>query len=450
MGITDFHKFIKQHYINSFKSEWLPHYDHVYIDINYCLHYCSYGARNINDIYIRFYKFIENILLELSPTKSIVFGSDGSAPLAKLLLQRKRRLMMSQNIGLESLSLMFTPGTEFMKNLNNKMENFLKYINMLFNVDVIFLQSDIDEAELKLKNKMQENINKYPSDSHIFVTNDADVIVMLATLDNYKNTFIFCKSKDNIEILSMNKLIDLHTDRVGCSLYPHLDFAFIGILMGNDYLPKLSFINYDNIWEAYKKVNDPVGLVNKNNINSKFMIKFLGTLISLMKKRFVDNFIIDTLYHPLYDNYLDGLTWCFDMYQTSICKRYNYMYNYTESPHPVGLLFYISKYPEKLILKKEIFSPINPTLYSILVLPKTSMSLIDKIYHPFIEKNNILYKGENCEKCKYYNKILSCCDENTYKTEFSKLSTHRKQHFETDININDINNIITNFSKYNK
>ncbi len=415
MGIVNFHKFLKEKYNDAFKKTWLETYDHIYIDLNYALHYSSYGAHTEKEIYTRLYKFIENTLLELVPTKTVVLATDGSAPLAKLLLQRRRRMNISKNSS-NNFGLLFTVGTKFMESLNEKMMDFMKYIEIVFCIKVEFI-GGVDESELKLKRKISECKNS--KDSHIFVSNDADTIVMLCTLNNFKNVFVHNKS----ETLSICKLLDLHTDSVGCSKNFGLDFAFISILFGNDYLPKLKYINYENVWKAYKS-----NIINKDlSINKNILSLFLSSLKKLLKECYNNKFEIDELYHPMYDNYLDGLTWCLNMYYNGKCYRYNYMYKYDISPHPIGLLFHIYKYPDSLKLNTETYEHINQQLYPILVLPKSSIHLIDKQYHEFANKSKILYQEEECEECKYSKNIIK----------------HKKTH--KDITFEDIEILIENF-----
>jgi 5'-3' exonuclease len=470
MGITNFHKYIKQKYSNAFKACWLNSYDHVYIDINFALHYCSYGANNVQEIYNRLIKFIDGILQELVPKKSLVICTDGSAPLSKLLLQRKRRLTMSRKLDIDKVdnvqcsSLIFTPGTEFMQNLNKKLEKYLNYVKTIYVIKVEHLDSNIDEAELKLKYKMSENIKNNDTDSHVIVTNDADVVVMLASLENYSNSYIFCKSNHENETLSMAKLIDLHTDNVGTTVNAGLDFVAISIMLGNDYLPKINYVNFDKLWNAYKHVAEiyPNGLIldNDMNINKKFLIKLLLEIVFHTKKGFINNFYLSASYGSIYKNYFDGYTWCLHTYKTGQCTRYNYMYGFQNGPHPLGLIFNLEMDNSLLKLNTECYSPLSPVLYAMLVLPKASMELINTKYHDFLKSTNILYDEECCEKCQDYYKDLKKLNEKVTKIdkneslEYKKkiaivsknMTNHKREH--CNITTDDIIEITTKFNKF--
>lgn len=471
MGIKDFNKNIKQEYPEAFKSSWLSFYDYIYIDLNFALHHCSHEIKKVNDIYCRLFKFIENILLETNPRKKVYFTSDGSAPLAKLLLQRDRRSTKARSIENieEASSLLFTPGTEFMNTLKIEMNTFMTYLSHIFNVEVDFLEKDSDEAELKLKNKIMENIleDKTGNLTHLFVSNDADVVLMLTTLENYKNVFIL--DKKSCHTLSIYKLMDLHTTKVGLTQNAGLDFTAVNLLLGNDYLPKVNYLDYFKLWDAYSQIssNNPSGLILKNNncvtmVNESFFIKLMSALIANLKPSFLNKPTQKELMSPMYKNYYDGFAWCMTTYIDGVCSRYNYMFGYDSKPHPLGLMFNMNYINNKFLEAPNLLSaPLPSTLYSILLLPKSHKHLIDKKYHNFVEKEKGLYAQECCEKCKYFNvrireleskaEDLENAKQATSKirSEVSKikktLTLHKKQH--AVLALDDIDELKTRFDK---
>jgi 5'-3' exonuclease len=473
MGILGFYKWIKETYSEAFKPKWLTSYDHIYIDLNYCLHFCSYEIKSQQELLTRLFNLIDMILYKTIPTKSVIFSSDGPAPLAKLLLQRKRRLHTSrtESIDINTTTLNFTPGTEFMLTLKNKMQKYIQFIKNIYQVEVKFTESEYDEAEIKLKYELMNNIKKNKTDSHIMITNDADMVVLLSTLEQYFNVFIY---SDN-NVLSIGKLITLHVKKVGLTKNPNMDFAFLSIMMGNDYLPKIRYINYKNLWNSYKTVvtNDNNGIFKDSEIkvNKEFLLKVFTILIAHIKPHFIKTFNIQNMSSELYNNYCDGVMWCMDTYYMGKCRRYNYMYGYQDPPHPLGLIFSILKNKSLLDIKNNIYPPIDSTLYAILLLPKKAIDLLDNKYHPFVAKNQILYNEESCTKClKFYNEINALGidsdieesdnelpeveNENEKEKEKEKkkkyiqklLSLHKKQH-ETLI-LSDIEKIIDQFTNY--
>ena len=139
MGIKDYHKWMRETHPSAFKNKWLDFYDHVYIDINYALHYSYYGTKNQNQLLFRFFSLVEKIMLQTHPRKSINFANDGAAPIAKLLLQRERRATSSRTenfSNLESSSLIFTPGTNFMNSIQKTLDDFMEKIKLLIKITV--------------------------------------------------------------------------------------------------------------------------------------------------------------------------------------------------------------------------------------------------------------------------------------------------------------------------
>ena len=468
MGILNFHKWIKDNYKSSFKKKWLDAYDHVYIDINFSLHRCTYGAKNINDIYRRLFCFIDDVLQTTLPRKSITISADGPAPLSKLLLQRKRRLMKSRNDdGDKVSSIMFTPGTFFMNELKEKLDPYIKFTQKIYNIKIFVDIETYDEAELKLKKKMMDNIKLYPEDSHIIVTNDSDVVVMLMTLDDMSHVYMFEKSFQNSEIISIGQLIVDHIENVGCSMNPNLDFSAVNMFMGNDYLPKVNYATFEKIWCVYKDILkcDRDGLIlNKNlEINPQFVQKLMLGIIKKTHHQYVSKINICNIFNSVYESYMDGYTWCLHTYFTGICKRYNFMYGFQDSPHPFGIAINIQKNPSLLTLKTDLFPPIDNALYAILALPYKSKDFIDAKYHKFIKKVPILYEEEKCLKCIEFHEKLGSLneeiklfteddEEKTQKLrgniakELDMLSLHKKSH--DCLTFDDIDEIINKFNKF--
>jgi 5'-3' exonuclease len=395
MGIKGYCKWISDKYPNAFKSKWLEYYDNVYIDLNYCLHYCSYGVKSQDELFCRLFAFIDSILIETKPLRSITFSTDGPAPFAKLFLQRKRReCMAEQQLNLQTSSLIFTPGTEFMNELPNKLQPYIKQLELIYCVNVLFTKETYDEAEIKLKKYLMLNQSKYPDDTHIIISNDADIVVMMLTLANPNHTFVFYKntqSKSN-KVLCVGQLLGLHLEAVGYSETPGYDFATLSIMLGNDYLPKISYLTFNNIWDSYAEAL-LLTQSKKSMKNKKFFIKFLHSLICRLKPHYVRKFTIQTFSNNLCANYLDGLLWCLDMYESGRCCAYDYMYVDTNTPHPLGLLVILSDTKYKFKPNIIAYPPLNPRLYAMLILPPRAIELIDKMYHKLyqqIQKSNII------------------------------------------------------------
>jgi 5'-3' exonuclease len=400
MGILNYYKWLKESYPDAFNKKYLETYDNIYIDLNYLLHMSSYNTESKKQVISKLYDFIENILSVCPPKKSVNFFTDGPCPLAKLILQRQRRITIAKDNEISNVkfsSLNFTAGTKFMDNIRDDLKLISKKIELIFNVKTNFYVDDNDEAEIKIKKQLMMNQKNNRNDSHLLVTNDADVVVILTTLTDPHSTFILFRDKE-YKILSISNLLYHHTKKYGKGKYYNLDFALLSMFQGNDYLKKVGLVTLDNIWKAYKlNLNlqkDKALVINKNlDINNEFLSDILFDVcrLSNVKRKPHNDFVIENINIELYKNYLDGITWCLDLYSSGICKRYNYMYKYTESPNPFILAFIIKKKPELLKYKIGIFPPLKKELYIILLLPKSVKQLINSKYHDFMDKYPTLY-----------------------------------------------------------
>ena len=458
MGITGFHKCLRENYPTAFRNRWLDSYDHVYIDLNFALHYCSHGAVNIQHIYEKLFHFFDSVLHETMPRKSLTLASDGSAPLAKLLIQRKRRLTKARTVdkNTEFSSLMFTPSTNFMNDLKNNLQEYIKYIEQTYCIKVNYMDPDVDEAELKLKYKLSKNVKKYPDDTQIFVTNDADVIVMLGSLPKYHNAFVFFKSGEKIETMYFGKMLDLHTTKYGNSVNMGLDFMAINIMLGNDYLPKINFIDFQKLWNSYKQIicTNPNGMIYLNNddisINKTFFIKFLRRIVAQIKFGFIKRIELPSMFNTLYQSYTDGYLWCINTYYYGKCTRYDYMYNSQSAPHPFALLTNVEHNNALLDYNNYKSQNINPNLYAIILMPKSALSFINAKYIKFAEKHDILYDEEMCKECNQFYDDIKKYDGDIQKIKIikNKMISHKRKH--DDITVNDINKIIVDFNNFMK
>lgn len=458
MGINKFHKWLYNRYQDCFQDIKKNSVDYVYIDINCILHRIVNGSINEKILFKKFYSHIDNILKFNVPTKKLILAIDGVAPFAKIILQRKRRLQISRNISSKNVNqsdilnvinpLYFTPGTKFMKLLPERISKYLKKIELKYKIKTEILNGS-GEAEFKIIKELVKNSKK--NDRHLLVSTDADIILIACATTNsiisniYINNFKY--------IISIDKLLQLHKQKVGNSSNSNKDFMLISLLMGNDYLPKLNYVNPNKLWEAYKYVlkdNDEGCFIN-NNFNYEFLLNLFRRLIIQIPKQWMSQFNMYNYDENMYKNYIEGLRWCFEVYMNSLCEQTEYMYKYNKSPHPFGLLFYLesniktlkseqtNKFIEKLIIPEDI--------YAVLVLPKSSLHLLDNKYSKKIDESlNFLYDEEICKDCIKYHKILDDCHNKLNSDNFDNMEKIKKTMKETSLIMLKHKNIHKNIS----
>lgn len=409
MGIKDFYKTIKTLFPEAFSNILDETYDHLYIDLNCLLHKCCYNCENMTHL-IRKIKFaITEICKQVQPTKSINLFCDGTSPFAKLVLQRERRMNMTDDI-----TLNFTPGTIFLKNLPTELEDLIKILKIHLNVDVFIDTILPGEGEIKIKNKILENYNKNNNDTHALITTDADIILILMSHESYDKTYIV----EHDKVLSLNKLLELHNK------YYHItnitqftnnknnyDYSFLNLLLGNDYLPKINLLTYDNLWKSYSQNYDKYNNLiyqneNKYKININFFIDILNDIIpkmkiGLLKKKY-------QLYNEkIILNYIDGLIWNFDMYLYGRCIDYHYIVSERNMISILNLIIGLIQFKENIIMDRKIINnPINSELCGILLIPYEHKYLIDNKYINFLEQNKYIYdKNYKINKINLFNLI---------------------------------------------
>jgi 5'-3' exonuclease len=465
MGIKGFTKFVKGYYSKSVRNEWLSSYDNVYIDINACLHYVSYNAFSRENLYTKLRQFIMSIIQNINPTKRIILASDGPAPLAKLLLQRKRRLEMARkDINTETTSLNFTPGTIFMNSLKEKLKYFIDKLKIIYNVEIIADLDEPDEAEIKIKKLLHKLAEDNTEETHCVVSNDADVIVLLMNTPNIYNIFVMHKNGHNIDIINLGIMLESHTEIFGYSRRPGEDFTVLNVVLGNDYIPKINFVDFQRLWKCYSNTvkYDKEGLVTKDyKISRVFLTDLLVNIINDTPKHLINKFNIKSYRQTIYDNYIDGMLWCMHLYDSGNCNKYDYTYGYDDTPHPVGLLLALHQKEKYIIIEENFTKPFDKELYGILLIPKCAKHLLDKKYHKLMNHDKLacLYEHEECDTCKKFHdelckltKEYNNSDDSELKGSITKMSKQYNIHKSTHVNITleDINIINSTYIKYKK
>jgi hypothetical protein len=392
MGIKNFHKWLKSNIPDIFTTE-LKKYDNIYFDMNACLHLCSYKCNTEDKLIKNVSNYIKFMLLKITPLKTVTMVSDGSAPMAKLLLQRKRRLELSRKIDINSVNpLLFTPGTKFMLNLEKLFEKLINEIKEIYGVEIILDFNTPGEGEVKIINHIDKKDN---NETHIIISNDADSIVLANLSKNYNMIDIAIKIGNTMEIINIKKISEKFKYKD--------DFSFLALLNGNDYLPKLGYCNFDKIIDSYKVLNKQI-IIN-NTINNKAFKSLIEIIIQKINKGFLKNYKIKNYESKVYGNYVEGLHWCYATYKNSNCISYDFMINYKTIIHPLGLLWYLIL-DNKDILEKENNQEniIDNKLYAYLVMPKKGLCLLENNYN--IKELNDIYEDEECELCNDYSKKL--------------------------------------------
>ncbi len=248
--------------------------------------------------------YLEKLISMAKPSKGIYMAIDGVAPVAKMKQQRMRRYKsISDKKLFDSIrkkhkkiipyfwnNSAITPGTNFMKKLTEKLQQWSIEYNSLTKLEIIFSPYNVpSEGE----HKLLQYIKISPiNNSYIIYGLDADLIfLMLATGNN--NIYLMReaqhmekKSSDSafnyvsIDVMkdcifdSVQKIMNKKDNPISLNKINIInDFIFICYLMGNDFLPHLPALDIynhaiDKLLEHYIENVIYTGyIIDINNIN---------------------------------------------------------------------------------------------------------------------------------------------------------------------------------------
>jgi 5'-3' exonuclease len=251
----------------------------LYLDLNCAIHQCARDAivqaSATNpipaapaievDIIDKTIAYIDKIVAFARPTRTLFVAIDGPPPRAKMVQQRKRRFVSSWRNKLapnvESIwdRNAITPGTRFMASLSTSLaSHFEAYRDLHPQMEVHFHDSnDPGEGEAKIFRRIREETQR----ADVRQTNTADVVygldadlIMLSLIANaagaprplyllrepaeydLKHTdqpFMYFDTRSLATIMT-NSTIDVR------------DYVVLCFLMGNDFIPPLSYLKINN------------------------------------------------------------------------------------------------------------------------------------------------------------------------------------------------------------
>lgn len=318
LGVPKFYRFISERYplINSkVHPKASPRIDNLYLDMNGIIHNCVRASpanggrdakrytssaplhRTTEEIFLDVFKYIDNIVSLVPPTRLLYMAIDGVAPRAKMNQQRSRRFRSVKEREEEHQrrlaedpmyaasnyepfdSNCITPGTQFMQRLTEALKYFVaKKISediRWHGISVILSGAEVPgEGEHKIMEyirAVRESGTLAPNLRHCVYGLDADLI-MLGLVTHEPHFFILREKVDfmeyrrkkggprlataldtavfgEFEFLSigvMREYLVYELGSNGNSSLPFFDieriaddFVFILMLIGNDFLPHL-------------------------------------------------------------------------------------------------------------------------------------------------------------------------------------------------------------------
>lgn len=331
MGIPFMFSYIVKNHVNIIRK--ITHnpikLDNLYLDCNSIIYDAVYKIQptitndDTTDMSNLIIKNVINKITEyihlLKPTNCVFIAFDGVAPVAKLEQQRSRRFKsLYQNTISKSIfknstvepwnTTIITPGTTFMKNLDDKIKMAFND-SSTFNLNTLIVSGadKYGEGEHKIFKYIRDNQCQHLDANTIVYGLDADLIMLsINHLPISKNIYLFRETPHFIQsinedlepnenyvldipelaktiTLDMNNGNNLTTKQQHNRIY---DYNFLCFLLGNDFMPHFPAINIrtggiDKLLQAYKAT---IGNTNENLTDGKIiywknvriLIKFLA------------------------------------------------------------------------------------------------------------------------------------------------------------------------------
>ena len=336
MGIPSYFSYIIKNYTNIIrKFEHCEKMDHLFMDCNSIIYDSYYELEdnykktpfdisNIeNKIIERVIEKITEIILFISPLKSVYITFDGVAPFAKMNQQRSRRYktaFMNNILNKQKIwnTSEITPGTQFMKLLSRIItSHFQKITNIKI---LISCSNEPGEGEHKLFKYIRDN--DCSTDIMSIYGLDSDLIMLSIFHRQFtKNIFVFREAPNFKTVLSSSfdkkEYLFMDIDLLCNSIRNEMnngksnetciyDYVFMCFLLGNDFLPHFPSLNirtygFQILLDIYFKVigkYDDRCFINNGEIQWKWVHLFLNE-IAKNEKQYILN---ETLSRDKMDN----------------------------------------------------------------------------------------------------------------------------------------------------
>ena len=344
MGIPSYFSYIIKNYTNIIRSlqSFQPgSFDHLYMDCNSIIYDSYYNILksdkvNVNDhielenaIIQQVIQKIEHYIRYLNPKQTVFIAFDGVAPFAKMEQQRTRRNkghfiskipLFSKESTWELSSI--TPGTNFMNNLSQMINQHFKHSENNYNVKniIISCSDQRGEGEHKLFSHLREN--SFENDNVAVYGLDSDLIMLSVFHLKYcKNIYIFreapeflknsipvdCQGEEPhfVDIQYLGQGILSHMGCTHSSTRRLYDYVFICFFLGNDFLPHFPAMNIrthgiDVLLEIYNKYvgsyADAYFISENGNIQWKYVSKFVNEIAKREHEYLVQEYFVRDKY----------------------------------------------------------------------------------------------------------------------------------------------------------
>jgi len=284
-------------------------YDNLLIDCNYLIHYLIYKCNNQKEFDKKIYNFINNLLNLINIKNKILLVFDGKYdkkfvinPKQQTIENRTKYIKQSDDFDKQEIKPKSKIINDFKLALIESLEQIKKINKKKFE---IIVNDDFIDGEADIK--ILELINDCKDKSYCLLSKDTDMILISYSLI----------IKNNIEIdiiFSLRPLLFVDINKIVVKyLNFKYDYILILLLLGNDFLPSASHIDYDLLINSYQKykLHFKKRIINKNKIKNDNLIMFITYYIISKNIKFNNNMINNERFVAYYNN----LLWTLNYYK---------------------------------------------------------------------------------------------------------------------------------------
>ena len=292
---------------NIIKYNNIKIFNDVYLDCNYLMYNLINNCENNEDYKKKISKFIDILFKNIIIKNNIYLIFDGFYDNTELINPKTfkiRKYTISDNYDKQPIK----PQLEIIKFFKDSIELYInnkKKINLLtFNI-IIDDDYNLGEGDIKILNHIY--INK--KENNCIISKDSDIILIACSLCIALNI--------NIEIINQPSNISYIIFKEEYMKYGK-DYILIMLFLGNDYLPKLSNIDYETLliaYNQYKKIYKKNIIEDKINYNN--LILYFECIIVYLKNNknkkllfSLKNFNIER-----FKIYYNNINWCLKLYR---------------------------------------------------------------------------------------------------------------------------------------
>jgi len=296
-------------------------YENLLIDCNYLIHYLIYKCTNQNEFDKKIYNFINNLLNIINIKNRIFLVFDGKYdkkfiinPKQLTIENRTKYLKHSDDFDKQEIKPKSKIVNDFKSALIVSLEQIKKINKKKF--EIIVNDDNIDgEADIKIL----DLINDCKDKSYCLLSKDTDMILISYSLiikNNIEIDIIF--SLRPLMFVDINKIVIKYSNFKN-------DYILLLLLLGNDFLPSASHVDYDILINSYQKykLHFKKRIIKKNNIKNDNLIMFVTYYIISKKIKFNSN----NINYERFAAYYNNLLWTLNYY-----KVININIDYIPSP----------------------------------------------------------------------------------------------------------------------